>query len=69
MNDNTAPQRPVMSVQEVQTTLGISKDLAYRLCKEERFRVKKLGRRTVVLRKSFDEWLNNGDTYSVIRMG
>lgn len=66
-NDKT-PERPVMDVKEIQTMLGISKDLAYKLCNEGRFKVKKLGRRTLVNRQSFHEWLDNGEMFSVMRL-
>ncbi len=65
--ENNAPQRPVMDVKEIQETLGISKDLAYKICDGKRFAVKKLGRRTLVHRQSFNNWLNNGETFSVMR--
>lgn len=55
-----------MDVKEVQETLGIGKDLAYGVCDGSRFQVKKIGRRIIVNRRSFREWMNNGSMYSVL---
>lgn len=64
--DSNPSERVTMDVAEVQRLLGISKDQAYKLCNEGRFQIKKLGRRTLVNRKSFNEWFNNGNTYHVL---
>lgn len=68
-NENRTPKRPTMDVKEVAETLGIGKDLAYDICDGERFAVKKLRRRTVVIRQSFEDWLNNGKNFNVLSMG
>lgn len=66
---NNTPQKPTMSVQEVAKELGIGKDLAYAICDGVRFPVKQIGRRKVVIRKSFQDWLYDGNTFNVLHMG
>lgn len=68
-NENRTPNKPTMDVKEVAEQLGIGKDLAYAICDGKRFPVKKLGRRTIVIRRSFEEWLFDGKVYSVMQMG
>lgn len=67
--NNKIPPKPTMDVKEVAYQLGIGKDLAYDICNGKRFPVKKLGRRTVVIRKTFEEWLYDGKTFSVLHSG
>ncbi len=68
-NEHIPSQKPTMTVQEVAYQLGVGKDSAYAICDGKRFPIKKVGRRVVVIRKSFEKWLYNGETYSVLRMG
>lgn len=45
------------TVEEIQSILGISKTKAYDLCKSGVFHCVRVGRRIIVSKKSFDEWL------------
>jgi excisionase family DNA binding protein len=47
----------VYTVEEVQTMLGINKNKAYELAMSGKFPAKKLGRRIIIPKKTFDEWL------------
>ncbi|NBI61429.1 DNA-binding protein [Lachnospiraceae bacterium] len=40
--------------------LGISKKLAYKLCKENFFISKRIGRIIRINKRSFEDWLNSG---------
>lgn len=64
---NTKNESEFMDVKDVRRILGIGKDLAYEVCDGRRFQVKKLGRRIIVNRRSFKEWMTNGSMYSVLR--
>lgn len=47
------------SVKDISIILGISKKSAYKLCEQNCFISKRIGRIIRVNRKSFDEWLNS----------
>ncbi|MEH2950892.1 helix-turn-helix domain-containing protein [Sporofaciens sp. JLR.KK001] len=48
------------SVQEIAVILGISKKLAYKLCEENCFISKRIGRIIRINKRSFEDWLNSG---------
>lgn len=47
------------SVQDIAIILGISKKSAYKLCSENHFISKRIGRIIRINRTSFEEWLNS----------
>lgn len=47
------------SVQEIAVILGISKKLAYKLCEQNCFITKRIGRIIRINKKSFEDWLNS----------
>lgn len=47
------------SVKEIAIILGISKKSAYKLCEQNCFISKRIGRIIRVNKKSFEEWLNS----------
>lgn len=47
-------------VQEIAVILGISKKLAYKLCEENCFISKRIGRIIRINKRSFEDWLNSG---------
>lgn len=47
------------SVQEIANILQISKSKSYELCKEEHFKIIRIGRIIRVSKPSFDEWLES----------
>ncbi len=48
------------SVQEIAVILGISKKLAYKLCEQDYFISKRIGRIIRINKRSFEDWLNSG---------
>lgn len=52
-------EKKVYSVQEVAELLGISKSYAYDLVKEKKIPVLDLGKRKVIPKIPFDEWMKN----------
>ena len=48
------------SVPEVAELLNISRSKAYELCREDHFKVVRIGTTVRISRKSFDEWLDGG---------
>lgn len=50
-------EKRVYTVSDVQTMLGVGKNQAYKLIKEEVFPTKKIGRRIVIPIKQFESWL------------
>lgn len=66
MYDKNNKPSQFMDVKEVQDILGVGKDLAYSVCDGKRFPVKRLGRRIIVHRRSFYEWMTNGSMFSVL---
>lgn len=51
--------KEVISVKDVKNYLGIGINQAYSLVKANKFKVKYVGKRIVIPRKSFEEWLNS----------
>lgn len=47
------------SVQEIAVILGISKKSAYKLCEQNYFISKRIGRIIRINKRSFEDWLNN----------
>lgn len=47
------------SVQEIAAILGISKKSAYKLCEQQVFVSKRIGRIIRINRRSFEDWLNS----------
>jgi excisionase family DNA binding protein len=47
----------VYTVDEIQSILGINKNKAYELAMSGQFPAKKLGRRIIIPKRTFDEWL------------
>ncbi|BDF35912.1 hypothetical protein CE91St62_39730 [Lachnospiraceae bacterium] len=47
------------SVQEIASILGISNKSAYKLCEQNCFVCKRIGRIIRINKKSFEDWLNN----------
>lgn len=47
------------SVQEIAEILGISKKSAYKLCEQQVFVSKRIGRIIRINRRSFEDWLNS----------
>lgn len=47
----------IMHVEELQNELGIGRDTAYALMRNHSFPSIKIGRRYIVERKAFEEWL------------
>ena len=48
------------SVSDIAIILGISKKSAYKLCEQDFFISKRIGRIIRVNKKSFEDWLNGG---------
>jgi len=47
------------TVNEISSLLQISRSKAYELCKQNLFRIIKVGRSVRISKKSFDEWLDS----------
>lgn len=47
------------TVNEISSLLQISRSKAYDLCKQNLFRIIKVGRSVRISKKSFDEWLDS----------
>lgn len=47
----------VYTVDEIQIKLGVNRNKAYELAMSGQFPSKKLGRRIIIPKKTFDEWL------------
>lgn len=56
---NCAMDKRTYTVREVAALLQISKSKAYELCKEDAFRIIKIGRSVRISKASFDGWLDN----------
>ena len=54
----------VYTVEDIQKILGINKNKSYELAMSGSFPAKKLGRRILIPKKPFDEWLYNIDSNS-----
>ncbi len=51
-------EKKVYTVDEITIMLDIGKRQAYELVKKNIFSTRKLGRKILISKKSFDEWLN-----------
>lgn len=49
------------NVCDIQNILGISRTMAYKLVNSRQFRIVRVGNRILISKKSFDEWLDQGD--------
>lgn len=47
----------VYTVEDIQKMLGINRNKSYELAMSGQFPAKKLGRRIIIPKKTFDEWL------------
>ena len=56
-------ERMAYTVLEVAEVLGLSKDKVYELIRGNRIPHKRLGRRIIVPRKRFEEWLAESDDW------
>lgn len=60
MSDAATDEKRTYTVGEIQEILGISQPTAYALIKAGHFRSIRVGRHIRISKKSFDEWLDNG---------
>lgn len=51
------------TIKDIQEILHVSQPTAYNLVKKNLFRVVKVGRNIRISKKSFDEWLDNQDSF------
>lgn len=56
--------RVMIGVNEIMQKMGIGRDNAYQLIKEDKFPVKKIGRRYLVHEDVFDQWLRGELKYN-----
>lgn len=56
-------EKMVYTVKEVAKLLGISRSYAYELVKEKKLPVLDLGRRKVIPKNRFDEWIRENSVY------
>lgn len=58
MSESCNHNRAVYTAMEIKNILGIGKNEAYRLIHSGEFKVLKLGRKILVPKESFHNWLN-----------
>lgn len=57
-------EKKVYTVKELQEILGVCRPTIYELLKTEPFKYVKVGRKYLISKESFDNWLNAGIDYS-----